>query len=148
MLKSVFSKYLVTFLVIIVISFFVLSGVVCSMVSGYSASAKEDAVVSGAGYVPDFLAENYNESYSGSFSQYVYLHRDMLGGALELASSDDAEHLVLVTDEEGIILLSGTGDAKYVSTALDREALLSMAEDPAAITLTDLSGLLDAKYMV
>ncbi|MBQ8577607.1 MAG: HAMP domain-containing histidine kinase [Clostridia bacterium] len=148
MLKSVFSKYLVTFLVIIVISFFVLSGVVCSMVSGYSASAKEEAVVSGAGYVTDFLAENYNESYSGSFSQYVYLHRDMLGGALELASSDDAEHLVLVTDEEGIILLSGTGDAKYVSTALDREALLSMAEDPAAITLTDLSGLLDAKYMV
>ena len=44
MLKSVFSKYLVTFLLIITVSFLVLAGAICSMVTTYSADAKQGAV--------------------------------------------------------------------------------------------------------
>lgn len=149
MQKSVFSKYLVTVLLIIAISFIVLAGVVCSMVSGYSANAKEDAVVTGAKHVTDFLSDTYNQNFSGSFSQYVYLHRDMLGGALELASLDDVENLVLITDDTGAVLLSGTDHAqKYLSAKVPLTELTAMAADTSVTTLTNLGGLLDAKYVI
>ncbi len=146
MLKSLFSKYLVTFLVIILISFSVLAGVVSSMVSGYSASAKEESVVSATGYVTDFLSESYRESYYGSFSQYVYLHRDMLSGALELAASDDTENNVFVTDETGTILLAAKNADAYVSTVLSQETLQAATE--AEPIRSDLEGLLPAKHLL
>ncbi|MBQ7982429.1 MAG: hypothetical protein IJ302_02585, partial [Clostridia bacterium] len=86
MLKSVFSKYLLTFILIIVISFLVLAGLFCSLVTSYSADSKRAAVEDGADAVASFLEDSYRGSYSGSFSQYVYLNRDVLRGSLELLS--------------------------------------------------------------
>ena len=65
MLKSVFSKYLLAFLLIITVSFFVLAGVISSMVTSYSADAKRSAVEEGAREVSEFLVGSYSESYSG-----------------------------------------------------------------------------------
>ncbi len=147
MLKSLFSKYLAIFLAIILISFSVLAVVVSSMVSGYSASAKEDAVITGTGYVTDFLSESFGESYSGSFSQYVYLHRDMLSGALELAASDDTENLVLVTDECGTVLLAAKDSDRYLSASVGAETLASLTREETA-TLTELDGLLATAHLL
>ncbi len=147
MLKSLFSKYLVIFLAIILISFSVLAGVVSSMVSGYSASAKEEAVVAGTEYVTDFFEGSFRASYYGSFSQYVYLHRDMLSGALELAASDDTENLAFVTDETGTVLLAAKGEDRYLSTVIGAETLHSLAIANTT-THTDLGGLLTGKYLL
>lgn len=147
MLKSLFSKYLAIFLAIILISFSVLAVVVSSMVSGYSASAKEEAVITGTGYVTDFLSESFGESYSGSFSQYVYLHRDMLSGALELAASDDTENLVLVTDECGTVLLAAKDSDRYLSASVGAKTLASLTREETA-TLTELDGLLATAHLL
>ncbi|MGM9624385.1 MAG: ATP-binding protein [Eubacteriales bacterium] len=148
MLKSVFSKYLAAFTVIIIISFFLLAAVAASMISGYSADAKKDAVIHGADLVSEFLAGSYEESYAGSFSQYVYLHREMLRGALLLASSDDEENLVLVTDDTGTILLAGTDDKRYISTVIPAGELEKLSSDAGTTSFSDLGGLLDSGYMI
>ena len=149
MLKSVFSKYLLTFLLIITISFFVLAGVICSMVTSYSGDAKRGAVEDGAQAVSDFLTGSYRESYSGSFSQYVYLHRDVLRGSLELLSVNEEQMMVLVTDEAGAVLLTDVGNERYVSMQVEPALLqeVSAAGDVPTTRLSDLS-LLDTQYLV
>ncbi|MBO5649402.1 MAG: HAMP domain-containing histidine kinase [Clostridia bacterium] len=149
MLKSVFSKYLLAFLVIIAVSFVVLTGTVCSMVTSYSADAKRSAVESGAKTVASFLSDSYDASYSGAFSQYVYLHRDMLRGSLELLSANEEKMLVLVTDARGTVLVTDVGSESYVSKKLDGDFFSGILSGDAvsATELTDL-GILDAEYLV
>ncbi|MBE6657029.1 MAG: HAMP domain-containing histidine kinase [Ruminococcaceae bacterium] len=149
MLKSVFSKYLLAFLLIITISFFVLAGVICSMVTSYSGDAKRGAVEDGAQAVSDFLAGSYHESYSGSFSQYVYLNRDVLRGSLELLSVNEEQMMVLVTDETGAILLTDVGNERYVSMQVEPsllEAVIAAGNTPTT-RLSDLT-LLDTQNLV
>jgi len=149
MLKSVFSKYLLAFLLIITISFLVLAGVICSMITSYSADAKRGVVEDGAKAVSDFLSSSYDQSYSGSFSQYVYLHRDMLRGALELLSVNEEQMTVLVTDESGAILVTDVGNEQYVSRQISAEILAEVTamEYTAWTQLSDLS-LLGTQYLV
>ncbi len=150
MLKSVFSKYLLAFLLIITVSFVVLAGVVSTMITQYSADAKYSAVEDGAAAVSDFLADGYREGYSGSFSQYVYLHRDMLRGSLELLSADEEQLLVLVTDETGAILLTDAGNERYVSGQIPADTMEAVHLQTLTEPLTELTdlGLLDVPYLV
>ncbi len=149
MLKSVFSKYLLAFLLIIAISFLVLSGVICSMVTTYSANAKRGAVQDGAEAVSDFLESSYRESYSGSFSQYVYLNRDMLRGSMELLSANEERMTVFVTDADGAILLTDARNERYVSGQIPAETIgeVNLALTEPWTELSDL-GLLDTQYLV
>lgn len=149
MLKSVFSKYLVTFLLIITVSFLVLAGAICSMVTTYSADAKRGAVEDGAKAVSDFLGGSYRESYSGTFSQYVYLNRDVLRGSLELLSVNEQQMMVLVTDETGAILLTDVGNEQFVSMQVEASLLdeVILGGMRPTTRLTDLS-LLGDQYLV
>lgn len=149
MLKSVFSKYLLAFLLITVVSYFVLAGVISSMVTSYSANAKRSAVEEGAREVAEFLVGSYSESYSGSFSQYVYLHRDMLRGSLELLSVNEDPITVFVTDAEGAILLTDDGNEQYVSYKIPTEFMTAVAAEGTSpkTERTDLS-LLGAPHLV
>ena len=45
MLKSTFSKYLITFVIITLISFIILSGIITSMIRGYFFEEREDRVI-------------------------------------------------------------------------------------------------------
>ncbi len=150
MLKSVFSKYLLAFLLIITISFIVLAGVIGSMLTSYSADSKRGAVEEGAEAVSDFLGESYRESYSGSFSQYVYLHRDMLRGSLELLSVNEEQMMVLVTDETGAILVTDVGNEQYVSGQIPADIMEAVHLKTLTEPLTELSdlGFLSAPYLV
>ena len=149
MLKSVFSKYLVTFLLIITVSFLVLAGAICSMVTTYSADAKQGAVEDCAKAVSDFLGGSYRESYSGTFSQYVYLNRDVLRGSLELLSVNEQQMMVLVTDETGAILLTDVGNEQFVSMQVQASLLdeVILGGTRPTTRLTDLS-LLGDQYLV
>ena len=149
MLKSVFSKYLLTFILIIVISFLVLAGLFCSLVTSYSADSKRAAVEDGADAVASFLEDSYRGSYSGSFSQYVYLNRDVLRGSLELLSVNEEQLLVLVSDEVGAVLLTDDGNERFLSSVVPEDffsAVLSAGDAPLT-QLTDL-GMLDTGYLV
>ncbi len=149
MLKSVFSKYLLAFLLIITVSFFVLAGVICSMFTSYSADAKRAAVEEGAAAVADFLGDSFREGYADSFSHYVYLHRDMLRGSLDLLSANEEQIMVLVTDADGAVLLTDAGNERFVSCRISDDVMNAVgqaAEEPMT-ELTDL-GLLDASYLV
>ncbi|MBR5870124.1 MAG: HAMP domain-containing histidine kinase [Clostridia bacterium] len=149
MLKSVFSKYLLAFLLIITVCFFVLAGVICSMVTTYSGNAKRGTVEDGAQVVSDFLTGNYRDSYAGSFSQYVYLNRDVLRGSLELLSVSEEHMMVLVTDEEGAVLLTDVGNERYVSMQIGPELMQEVLAggDAPTTRLSDLS-LLGTQYLV
>ena len=48
MLKSTFSKYLIAFIIIILVSFLVLSGIVTTMIRSYFSDEKEERLISTA----------------------------------------------------------------------------------------------------
>lgn len=146
-MKSVFSKYLCAFLLIIAVSFLVLTGVMSSMVSEYSANAKRNAVENGAATVASFLQENYRENASGLFSQYVYVERSMLLSSMHLFAVNTEDMMIFVTDETGKILLSSDEKLDAVGKILPEELSRSIAENGSLTDFSDFGGIVAAKYL-
>ncbi len=124
MLKSVFSKYLVTFLVIITVSFLVLATVICSMLSSHSAEAREETIQSGSQAVAAFIADGYQTSDTAMFSGYVYFNRSMLRGAFALYVTNSEDHAeVYLSDERGVWLLSSLEEDTTPAASLPGDIL-------------------------
>ena len=105
MKKSIFAKYTVAFLVIIIVSFIALALIITSMlIRRTNDNRKEKAVVNGD-YVVNFIEEGYALSGRGlSFSAFVEDRKSLINGVLEsLITNEDVES-ILITDEKCVIV--------------------------------------------
>ncbi len=105
MFKSVFAKYLSTFMLIIFISFLVVSVVISSTVDNYFESAKSEIIdnsaISAAAYLEGKLKRgNFNDIPSAIISD-----SEDISSMLLLTHSPSESMTVLITDENGSILL-------------------------------------------
>ncbi len=98
MLKSTFSKYLTAFILIILISFLMLSGIISSMILEYANEDKENSLISASNAIADHVMDKKIENVS----EYI--------GTLSLAVTPiinlDSNINVVITDRSGRIILS------------------------------------------
>ena len=146
-MKSVFSKYLLAFLLIIAVSFAIIAGVMSSMVSGYSSDAKRASVENGARTITSFIEDNYRTSAVALFPQYVYVERAMLQSSMHLISVNSENMTIFVTDESGVILLSGDEDSGAVGKRLPEDLCKKILSSGQVTDYSDLGGAVDAKYL-
>lgn len=146
-MKSVFSKYLLAFLLIIAVSFAIIAGVMSSMVSGYSADAKRASVENGARTITSFIEDNYRNSTVALFPQYVYVERAMLQSSMHLISVNSESMTIFITDESGVILLSGDEGSGAVGKRLPEELGKRILSSGQVTDYSDLGGVVDAKYL-
>ncbi len=146
--KSLFAKYLISFLVIIAVSFSVLALIVCSTVTGYSAEAERGAVEEGASSVAAFIEDGFVQSKNVSFSYHVYLNRTMLSGSLHLLSVSEEDTSILVIDEYGTVILAGKEDGGFVGKRIPEALWASIAADSSVMDYSDLGGLLGDKRLI
>ena len=146
-MKSVFSKYLLAFLLIIAVSFAIIAGVMSSMVSGYSADAKRGSVENGARTITSFIEDNYRTSAVALFPQYVYVERSMLQSSMHLISVNSENMTIFITDESGVILLSGDEGSGAVGKRLPEELSKKILSSGQVTDYSDLGGAVDAKYL-
>lgn len=111
MFRSVFSKYIITFAVIILSSFLVMSLINSSVINGYSTDSKTEDVTQGAEYSAQILAYNYlsykwaNQN-SKTLGDYVTDYPTSVQGMLQPFCKKGSAYSILIADENGAILAS------------------------------------------
>lgn len=108
--KSVFAKYMLAFVVIILISFSVLSLIVANQVINYSNQMKDNELERIATSSAAILEPVYRNSQSGDFAEFVYSEKLMLEKVFGYVDNDD---------EANIFLADANGKILWYATMLD-----------------------------
>ena len=103
MFKSTFSKYLVAFIAIIIISFLMLSGIITSMIRSYATEEKENQLTKTTKSIVAHLEEKQIEQLS------VYIDTNLPSYVITPLINRDEELNILIIDNNGVILLSTIG---------------------------------------
>lgn len=101
MFKSSFAKYLTTFIVIILVSFLMLSGIITSMIRSYVTTDKEEKLQHSC----TIIADNFESEKVEDISAYLQSHESSIQTLTQLMLAD-YEFNVLITDNSGKVLLS------------------------------------------
>ena len=100
MFKSSFSKYLTAFIIIIFVSFLMLSGIITSMIRTHVSADKETKLQNSC----QIIASNF-ESNVGVLDAYIMYNAPSIQALAQLVKTD-YDFNVLVTDSTGKVLLS------------------------------------------
>lgn len=107
MFKSSFSKYLTAFVIIILISFLMLSGIITSMIRNHVTSDKEAKLQNTC----QIIASNFESDAGEHLDAYIKYNAPSIQALAQLVKAD-YDFNMLITDDTGKVLLS-----TYVPTA-------------------------------
>ena len=103
MFKSIFSKYMIAFIIIILIAFIMLSGIVTSMIRNYATEEKETQLASTSSAIAFYIEESDVEQLES------YVSAGVASGIITPLIVRDAEIDILVVSNDGSVLLSTLG---------------------------------------
>ena len=109
MFKSVFTKYVAAFMLIIFVIFFLLSFILVSNTSNNSIDMKKESVNDASDAVGNFIIQKYNNSATVDFGRFVYyenIESDISVVLNTVANAMGEDMFVFITDENGVVLLS------------------------------------------
>lgn len=105
MFKSTFAKYLTAFVIILLISFIILSSIITTTISRYATDTKEETVVNAA----SILAEEMELIEGDDLKGYILIQYELdMPDILKTVAiiSEYEEMKVMLTDENGAVLLT------------------------------------------
>lgn len=118
MFKSMFSKYLVAFISIILISFLMLSGIITSMIRSYVTDQKEEQLYKTSSSIAEFY-----ESTVHSYPKDT-IDTNTLSSIVSFLLNMDLELDVLVTDASGNVILSSLASGSIDSQGNRRPVIV------------------------
>ena len=148
MFKSVFAKYLLTFMIIVVVSFLILMVITVSMINNYAASAKEETLGTVAQSASAFLSGRTNSVSGVDFAGSI---REDEEGVERLLNS-----LIRMDDDISILLVHYSGDVLYMveengvmhesDRVISREVLDAIEESESLVAIGDVEGVWDTAH--
>ena len=149
MFKSVFTKYITAFMLIITLSFLLLAVLLCQMVNGYSIDAKADLVERTADIATNYITNDYKEEDNYDFSQYVYFSRGRLEPFISGIAGLNDDIIIFITDASGAILLTDTNVSQdYLSRNVPQDIISKISSDGEQTFSGDLGGVFSSKHLV
>lgn len=107
MFKSVYVKYIMTFMLIIVVSMSLLAAIVGTLVSNYSETTKYDAVETVAKSLSDNLGKRLRRAIITDLKVYYQEYRDDTDDLMRLLNSTSTSNVtIIVADSGGNIIFS------------------------------------------
>ncbi len=113
--KSVFIKYMATFLLINIISFFILSSTISAVVNSYGSEMKSGSLSNAANSVSAFIESDY-PPLEKSFRNYLMTRSQNLKTILQLLVVNDATMLIFITDNTGQVIHFGGSENVSITT--------------------------------
>lgn len=149
MFKSVFTKYITAFMLIIATSFVLLAILLCQMVNSYSIDAKESIVERTADILTNYITEDYGEKDSYDFSQYIYFNRGSLEPFLSALAEYNEDIIIFIADTSGAILLTDESIGQnYLSSNVPKDIISKLSYDGEQTFSGDLGGVFSVKHLV
>lgn len=143
--KSIFFKYIATFIFINLISFAILSTTITAIVESYGNDVKTKTLSNAANSAAMFIEKDFNKSY-GSFEAYTKGESKDLKLILDLLATNDESLLIFVVNDDGFVVQSG-GTSKSdiyaeANTNSDGEAIIDesvklLLEEGKSVNSTD-----------
>ena len=147
MKKSIFIRYISTFLLIIFISFFVLTLIITSMTIRSENKQKQEIAENTSIYITEYLVSEFSSSFMPTdFEHFVTLRINDISNMINILSKNAEKMTILITDHQGRILIST--DGLYTGTIEDSRILNALTEKKGSKFYTDIGGLLNRKYGV
>ena len=147
MKKSIFTRYISTFLLIIFIGFFVLTLLISSMTIRSENAQKEDVAENTAAYITEYLISEFSSSFiQTDFERFISLKNNDISNMIDILSKNAEKMIILITNSKGTILIST--DDIYSGTIKDEKVVDALTAESGKKLYTDMNGLLDRKYGV
>ncbi len=144
MFKSLFSKYVSAFMLIIVLSFILVVIITASVIGRYSETTKQDvmesAALASAGYLSDRM-----ENFAGDLSRLIDTDGEDIESTLSLMVSSAGDSSVLVADKSGAPLaVAGNGENRLnMNKEIDGDLLASLDREGEYLNFGASSGMLE-----
>lgn len=103
--KSVFARYMIAFMLIILLSFLILALIITSLVRNYSNDQKQEELERVAISVKTFLQTEYDDSEHESFQEYILQDYDSVQRSLTAITRYSGEMFTVICDSEGNLLV-------------------------------------------
>lgn len=150
MFKSVFTKSVASFMLIILISFSVLSIILVSHTVNNSTSMKRESVENAADSISVFLKSTYDGSSTYDFGKFLYYENveNDISLTLDTVSSSLGEDVsVFITNENGVVLLS-SNTPNDMGKQIPDNITFSLRNDGKYSEITSMNGFFSKRYMV
>ena len=109
MYRSLFSRYLTAFLLIIVVAFSILVAVIGSMLANYIGDINRETLSRTAVNVKEYIESEYHNYGTDDFSLFVYYKNSNIKKILSMMSTFTDETFIFITDKKGTIVVSSNG---------------------------------------
>ena len=129
MFKSVFSKYVTAFMVIIVVSFIVVSTVTFSVVGKHSAEEKRDYMKNCSEATRSYVLSMMHGVDCDGLEELILLEKDNIIQTFDwMALNVDAAAVLLLDRQDRVLLKAGDGDFELAEGALEDEVKEQLRE--------------------
>ena len=149
MFKSVFAKYIAVFMLIILLSFAMLTAITATIVNGYAAEAKENIITHTATLAAEYLEGDIEKRGESSLSKYVAGNSDRLGEVMRAFASNSDDLTILIVDMNGKVLFCA--DSAEASTdigiTLPGELFHELSSSTGVSQMEPVEGIFDTEQM-
>ena len=143
MFKSIFSKYVSAFMLIIIVSFAIVVMITFSAVGRFSTENKEAVMSNCAEASKSYMASMLHSSHCDSLTELVALERENLMQTLDWISLNAKDINVILLDENGELLVkAGSGEVKILEEGgMPDEMLSALASNSEYVNTGNNSGM-------
>lgn len=150
MFKSVFAKYIFTFMVIILVSFAMLIGIISTVVNNYSVNAKADLVSQSAHTASAYIEEKLRQTGISDFTEFAAQHEADVSLMMQAVTSTSEDITILLTDNSGNILsYTDTNSRRLnVEATIPKSVMDEINNGREVSQLDSLEGVFTEKHMI
>ncbi|MBE6690362.1 MAG: HAMP domain-containing histidine kinase [Ruminococcaceae bacterium] len=149
MFKSVYAKYISTFMLIIFVSFLILVMIVTGMVNSYASGAKEELLTHAAEGAAEFLEARTSNGLKTDFGQMIENTSDDVDRMLRaFAAMDEDMTILLVDNTDGAVvrMITPGGEATAGDAVIPRNVILEVNSGSSSGELQSLDGVFDTAH--
>lgn len=148
MFKSVFSRYLAVFMLLITFSFLILAMIISSIANEYAINTKRESITKTSENMASFLVEDFDGDNSKEFSEYLKANKETIDSILT-AALYYSDTTIFIVDSEGEPICSDNQNSDKVQGISVSDPYMNKLYDKGSIfELSNLGGTLDEKYVV
>jgi len=142
MFKSIFTKYITTFMLIIIASFVMLASIISSMMVSYYTDSSDQQIASAADSMRYLLEERLADFPNETLNEYIRIHSEEVGAYFSALTKYSGDVALFVTDKDGKILASvGFRDPDFGKAPLSSEVMEQIRGGKSYTDGGDLQGL-------
>jgi len=148
MFKSIFTKYIVSFMTIILVSFALVSVITGVMITKNSTSERRSMVISSTENVKSYIETKYDASVPDDMILFIYQNKALISDTLALLTSYEQTLRFVVTDTEGNVLLADNlTDTEYPEARIPIEYVNHVIENGSYDDISDVDNMFSKRQI-